>query len=76
MKHDEDCDCANWLRWLPCAYRPGNRVRVTLFDLKYNGRIMEVTFGFETVTYLVRYADDKGDLCTASFREDEIEVVE
>lgn len=57
-------------------FTPGDFVCVTLFGLKYAGRVMEVHFTPGGATCLVRYADDKGDLCTGSFCMDEIEAVE
>lgn len=54
-------------------FRPKEYVKIVLFDLQYAGRVDSCRAESGDVKkYLVEYADDKGDLQTREFYEDEL----
>jgi hypothetical protein len=55
------------LDFMPLAY-----VIITLHDLKYRGRVVNVIVKPNEIAYEVEYADDKGDLTIRTFRADEL----
>lgn len=55
-------------------FAPLQFVCVTLFDLKYRGRISRCILDDGGIRYSVEYADDKGDLQVREFYEDELEA--
>lgn len=56
------------------AFMPLDYVTVTLFALKYHGRINQVVIKPNVIMYEVEYADDKGDLQMRIFNGDELQV--
>jgi hypothetical protein len=54
------------------AFAPLDYVTVTLFDLKYHGRVNQCLVKATEFLYEVEYADDKGDLQIRCFRYDEL----
>lgn len=56
------------------AFAPLDYVTVTVFDLKYHGRVNQVLVKATEFLYEVEYADDKGDLVIRTFRDDELEI--
>jgi hypothetical protein len=54
------------------AFAPLDYVTVTLFDLKYHGRVNQCFIKPTEFLYEVEYADDKGDLVLRTFRADEL----
>ena len=56
------------------SFMPLQYVTVTLFDLKYHGRVNLVSIKPNEILYEVEYADDKGDLVIRMFRFDELEA--
>ena len=54
------------------SFQPLEYVTVTLFDLKYHGRVTQIIVKQCEFLYEVEYADDKGDLVIRTFRDDEL----
>lgn len=54
------------------AFSPLEYVTVTLFGLKYHGRVNQCIVKATEFLYEVEYADDKGDLVIRTFRDDEL----
>lgn len=57
-------------------FEPGQLVKIVLFDLNYPGRIGQNIYDYGVRKYLVEYSDDKGDLRSHQFYEDEIRAIE
>lgn len=55
------------------AFAPLEYVTVTLFDLKYHGRVNCCIVKQCEFRYEVEFADDKGDLQVRTFNFDELE---
>lgn len=59
-------------RVITLAFSPLDYVTVSLFDLKYHGRVNQCLVKATEFLYEVEYADDKGDLVIRTFRDDEL----
>jgi hypothetical protein len=53
-------------------FKPGQHVCVTHLGLNYKGRVLECIWSDGWDKFRVQYADDKGDLQTREFFDDEI----
>jgi hypothetical protein len=53
-------------------FKPYARVVITFNDLRYRGRILNCIYDGGMNRYEVDYSDDKGDLKTSKFFEDEL----
>lgn len=55
-------------------FQPNDYVFVTLFNLKYMGRVDSCIYEVVGVLYDVRYADDSGELKFGKFSADELQI--
>lgn len=53
-------------------FQPRAYVQVTFNDLKYHGRVIRCIFDGGPNLYKVVYSDDKGDIKSEEFYEDEL----
>jgi hypothetical protein len=67
--------------YIAFAYIPSDYVTITLFDIRYKGRVVRViseskdSYNGNGILYDVQYADDRGELKRGEFAEDELEAV-
>lgn len=54
------------------AFAPKDSVVITLCDVQYRGRVLEVRMKAGEHTNLVQYVDDRGEFRTGEFYDDEL----